>query len=324
MVIIGIAAYNEENNLCETLPYLEDQLMKMKIIKDSKILVCLNGCTDQTERIVKRMQREYNNIAILHSKKGKLKAHKKILDNLPNGEIIFFSDADVFVPRKTIQNILNEFKNNRNAKIISAYPYALKLGKSNLYVKLVYNVLNIKRIYPKIEVAEKDVSKFHGNVEDKFLKKSRIYFHGRFFGIKTKEVYQFPKKGSKIRGDDTFLTRCTLLKYGGGSIKVLFKSPVYCSPVTSVKEYLKSWYRIRKDIDLIGEEYPEYKEINKNVEMTINWDYLKKMKTSVKIYAVLFFILRKYEKYSFFILKRYIDLDNIWSYDKKDSIRRFK
>ena len=325
MISIGIAAYNEENNIKECLNYLNEQLSKIGLLKKTEIIVCLNGCTDKTEKIVKKFQKNYsNNLKIVYAKKGKLNAHKKITENINHENIIFFCDADVLIPGKSILTILEEFKKNKKVKIVSAYPYALESNKTKLHQKIIYNVLNLKRIHPKIEVAKRDVSKFHENIKDQFLKRSRIYFHGRFFGIKNKGTYKFPKEGSRIRGDDTFLTRAVLSKFGPGSIKVLFDSPVYCVPLYSVKEHLNSEYRIKKDIDMIKKEYPEFKEINNHIEMTLNWEHYKTLNMKNKFYTLLFFLLISYEKYSYFLVRNFIDLDTIWSYDNKEGIKNYK
>ncbi len=322
MISIGVAAYNEGDNILKCLKYLKEQLMQIGLLNKIEIIVCLNGCTDKTEKIVKEFQKDYfNNLRVIYSEKGKLHAHKKIIDNVKNNNPVIFCDADVLVPGKTILVILNEFKKNKKAQVVSAYPYVLGPNKTRFYQKIIYHVLNLKRIHPKIEVAKKNVSKFHGNVKDTFVKRSRIYFHGRFFGIRNKKIYTFPKKRSKIKGDDTFLTRIVLLKFGAGSIKVLFNSPVYCAPLYSIKEYLKSWYRIRKDIDMIKKEYPEFKEINEHIEMILNWEYYKTLEKINKFYALLFLTLKFYEKYSYFLFREFIDLDTIWSYEKKTGLR---
>jgi len=298
---------------------LKNQLEEANLLKNSEIIVCLNGCTDKTEEIAKKLKKDsLKELRIIHSKKGKLNAHKKILEQINHDNLVLFSDADILVPKETILAIIKEFDRNSNLKVVSGYPYTLKANKTKWYQNIVYNVLNLKRIHPKIEVSKNDVSKYHGLKEkDSFLKRSRIYFHGRFFGIKNKSIYEFPKEGSKIRGDDTFLTRVVLSKFGPGSIKVLFDSPVYCAPLYSIIEYLKVWYRIRKDIDMIEKEYPEFREINKSIEMTLNWEYYKTLNKKDKFYSLLFFILRFYQKYSYFLFKYFIDLDNIWAYNNK-------
>ena len=325
MISIGIAAYNEENNIGKCLSYLKSQLKELNLLKSSEIIVCLNGCNDKTGKIVKRFKKDsLNKLRIIHARKGKLNAHKKILEKINHKNPVLFCDADVLVPKETILAIIRTFDEDKNAKVVSGYPSTIEPYKTNWYQKIIYYVLNLKRIHPKIEVAKADVSKYHGLKEkDSFIKRSRIYFHGRFFGIKNKDVYKFPKKGSKIRGDDTFLTRVALLKFGPGSIKVLFSSPVYCMPLHSIKDYLKSEYRIRKDIDMIKQEYPEFDEINKNTKMTLNWEYYKTLDIENKVYALLFLILKSYEKYSYILLRRFINLDSIWSYDNKEAIRRF-
>ncbi len=324
MVSICIAAYNEEKNIGKTLRHLENQLLKINFSKKNKIIVCLNGCNDKTKKIVKEISKKFQYpLTLTRSKKGKLKAHKKMLEFVNEREIVFFMDADVLVPKEAIITLGEEFENDDYVKIVSAYPYILRKEKLSFFKDLIFNVLNLKRIFPKIEIARNNVSIYHSSNKE-FNKKSRIYFHGRFFAIRNKSLYKFPRKKSKIRGDDTFLSRVILDKYGKGSIKVLFDSKVYCAPLMSIRSYLKSWYRIRKDIDEINLEYPKFKKFNSKVIMTLNWKYLKTLPLKVKFYALCFFILRRYESLSYRIIKRKIDLDNIWSYDKKEVMEEIR
>ncbi len=324
MVSICIAAYNEEKNIRKILRYLENQLLEIDSSKKTKIIICLNGCNDKTKKIVKEISKKFQYpLVITHSEKGKLKAHKKMLEFVDEKEIVFFMDADVLVPKETIIALREEFEKDDYVKIVSAYPYVIKMKNLPPYKDLIFNVLNLKRIYPKIEVAKNNVSMYHSSNKE-FNKKSRIYFHGRFFAIRNKSIYDFPRKKSKIRGDDTFLSRIILDKYGKGSINVLFGSKVYCAPLMSIRSYLKSWYRIRKDIDEINLEYPKFKKFNRKVIMKLNWKYLKTLPLEVKFYALCFSILRKYEALSYKIIKKKIDLDNIWSYDKKEVVEEIK
>jgi hypothetical protein len=324
MVSIGIAAYNEEKNIKTCLFSLEKSFKSINLGKPIEFFVCLNGCNDQTERIVREVKEDFKfKLTILHSKKGKLNSHKKIIENIMDNDLIFFCDADVIIPPRTINSIIKIFEENNKIKIISGYPYVIKPKKLSFFKQMKFNVLNLKRIYPQIEVARNDVSEYHDS-KDKFLRKSRIYFHGRFFAIRDKKIYHFPYKGSKIRGDDTFLSRIVLSKYGKKSIKVLFYAPIYCAPLNSVSDYLRTWYRIRKDIDIINKEYPQFREFNKKTEMTVNWEYLRGVELSVRLYAFLFFALRKFEKYSYYLIRNFIYLDKIWSYNTKNDLMEIK
>lgn len=320
MTSICIAAYNEEENIEQALRYLEKSLIDINFDKNVKIIVGLNGCNDKTEEVVKRVSKNYNfPFLITHSEKGKIKSHKEMLKLVGANELVFFMDADVLVPGKTILDLENEMKKDKFVKIASGYPYVVSPEKSSISKAFLFNVLNLKRIYPKVEIAKNDVSMYH-SAKDEFDKKSRIYFHGRFFAIRNKSIYKFPEDGSKIVGDDTFLTRTTLYQHGKGSIKVLFDSKVYCAPLMSIGSYLKSWYRIRKDIEEINKEYPEFKQFDNKIIMTVNWNYVKNLSLRVKFYALCFFILRKFEAFSFSLIKNRINLNKTWTYHTKEIV----
>jgi len=318
---IGIAVYNEAKNIRNSLIYLENSLKNIDRKYKFDLIICPNGCTDNSEEVLDEIKKEFTfPIKLISSKKGKLFAHKKILGSIDDKNPVIFMDADILVPAKTINDLLEYLDKNHNVYIISAYPYAVKPKRLTFYQKITYPILNIKRIYPMIEVSKYNITKFHIDATNEFERKSRIYFHGRCFIVRNKEVYAFPKERSKIRGDDTFLSLKILNERPKGSIKVLYNSPVYSVPLLSVKKYLNTWYRIRKDLDHIYTEYPEFLHLKKKTKMKLNWNYIiSSLPFEYKLSAVGFYFLRIYESVSYFVLKPWINLENIWKYDRKES-----
>ena len=323
-IFICIAAYNEERTILKTLKFLENSLKQIRLKQKPVILVGLNGCSDNTKDIVARVKQTYKfPLKIVNSSKGKLRAHKEMIKHVEGQGSVLFLDADVLVPSSTIESIISCLDQNPKLKIVSAYPYVLKPSSLKGIKKFTYYILNLKRILPKIEIAKEDVTDYHGaEIKDNFLKKSRIYFHGRCFAIRNKGIYAFPAENSLIRGDDTFLSFAILKKQPRQSVKVLYDAPVYSYPEFSFANYLRAWHRIRKDLDNIYEEYPEFLEIGKKTEMIINWDYvIKELSFSYKIYALGFFILKKFEAASYALFKKKIDIDKLWSYSDKSAGR---
>jgi hypothetical protein len=310
---IGIAAYNEEKNIVSTLRCLEKSLEKINLINKPEIIICLNGCNDKTSVKVHRLKKKYKyKISILHSEKGKLKAHKTITNYCQKNIPILFLDADVYIQSKTIISLFDELKRNNFVKVVSSFP-TIKNDFSKINFKnFLIRVLNFKRLHPKIEISKGNVSNYHLEKDD-FLSKSRIYFHGRCFLLRHKDYYKFPNKNSKIRGDDSFLSFYLRHEFPKGSIKVIYDNPVYTEPVSSLKEYYLSWYRIRKDLDLIYKEYPEFKKIGKLAEMKFNWKYfLSDLSFQNKIISLFYYLIKLIEKYSFKIIRKKIDIDKIW------------
>ena len=319
---IGIAVYNEAKNIKKSLLYLEDSLKNLYPKYKFDLIICPNGCTDNSEEILEDIKKEFKfPIKLVSSEKGKLFAHKKILESIRDKSPIIFMDADILVPSKTINNLLEYLDKNHKIEIISSYPYVIKPKKLTFYQRIIYPILNLKRIFPMIEISKYDVNEFHKDALNEFERKSRIYFHGRCFIIKNKEIYKFPEKGSKIRGDDTFLSLKILHTKPKGSIKISFNSPVYSIPLLSIRKYLNTWYRIRKDLDYIYKEYPEFLSLRKKTTMKLNWNYIFfSLPFKYKLSALGFCLLRLYEKTSYHIIKPWIHLDYIWRYDEKESL----
>lgn len=318
---IGIAVYNEGLFLEKTLRYLKRSFIELSFIKKSDLFICFNGCSDQsilsTLNVIDELKKVFN-VHILSSKRGKLRAHQTIINNIKNDLPIIFIDADVFVSADAISKLVREIKEKDKLIVVSAYPYVLYPTKVTFYQRLILPIINLKRIYPQVEISGGDVSSFNPWGKSYFEKQSRIYFHGRCFIIRNKFFYKFPRENSKIRGDDTFLSFIILHSYPPGSIRVLYEAKVFSKPQLSIKAYLKTWYRIRKDLDIIYEEYPQFLKFKKLVTMKPNWAFLNKLVFEDKLRFFLFCFLRKYEAYSYKLLADYIKIDDIWAYCSKD------
>ena len=316
-ITIGIAAYNEENNLYKTLSRLESSLLQIKGLSPY-ILICINGCTDNTKEVAKNyIRNSVFPIEIIESQRGKLKAHKKIVERAGKGYILFI-DADVLVSADTLKKLILEMDKRPSIQVASAYPYTKLPKKANLYQRMIYPLLNLKRIYLEVEIAKEDVSIYHPFALNSYEMKSRVYFHGRCFIIRSKEVYHFPNTKSGIRGDDTFLSFYILKNYAPGSIRVLFDAYVYSNPTLSIRAYLKEWFRIRKDVELIYENYKSFKPLKKITSMKLNWKFiLRDLPLIFKIYAIFYYFLKKFEVVMYIIKRKNILIDEIWQYENK-------
>lgn len=315
---IGVAVYNEAETLNSTLSSLIKDLNGIEFTTKPTIYICFNGCSDSTIYNFLSLKKKIDYpVIVLSSPKGKIRAHKKIINKIDNLFPIVFLDADIIIPPGTLFRIINELF-DKNRVIVSTYPYSLQPKKMAYVRKVLYNVINIKRIFPQIEVAKYSVSDFHPGETKPFIVESRIYFHGRCFIIRNKEVYKFPKDNSGIVGDDTFLSFVVLNNYPPGSIKVMYDVPVYSHPQLSIKSYIRSWFRIRKDLDNIYLYYPQFIRFRELVKMRMNWSFvLRDLNFEYKIYALLFSLLRLFEYLSYRLVANNINTYKIWTYKSK-------
>ena len=79
-ISVGIAVYNEENNILKCLKDLEKQLKSFNFM----IYVCLNGCSDHSlDKIIEyKRERPLVPINILESERGKVLAQNKIVEEI--------------------------------------------------------------------------------------------------------------------------------------------------------------------------------------------------------------------------------------------------
>ena len=97
----GIPAYNEEKNLPDCLSSLAKQDMEL----DLETIVCLNGCTDNTEKIATEAKEKYPrlNIRTIHSEKGISYAQNAIVRSVKDRNVpLVFVDADVTLDERCI------------------------------------------------------------------------------------------------------------------------------------------------------------------------------------------------------------------------------
>src|SRR3989344_3284873 len=104
-VSIAIPAYNEENCISHLL---ENLLTTNNHPLVSEIVVCSNGSTDKTEKIVD----EFNEAKItkINSKKGKPNAWNILVSQTKNDQVIFF-DADVLPEKNCVDALISTLPN---------------------------------------------------------------------------------------------------------------------------------------------------------------------------------------------------------------------
>lgn len=106
-VSIVIAAYNEEDVICERL---ENLLNSEYPLGKSEILVSSDGSTDETNRIVGSMMSKYANIRLIDSRErgGKLAALNRAIP-YTNNDIAVFTDANTEFEPSAIARLVQAF-----------------------------------------------------------------------------------------------------------------------------------------------------------------------------------------------------------------------
>jgi glycosyltransferase involved in cell wall biosynthesis len=100
---IIVPAYNEEYRLPNTLKKITAWMQTVPFAVE--ILIVENGSQDRTTEIAESYAREFDNIIVLHSSKGKGTAVREGMLH-GKGEYMFICDADLSMPIAEIENFL--------------------------------------------------------------------------------------------------------------------------------------------------------------------------------------------------------------------------
>lgn len=139
-VSILIPAYNEEKNLINLLPEINDFINKKKLNYDFEIIVINDGSNDKTENTIIEFEKKINNLILINLKQNMGKAFALDIGiRKCNGEIIASIDADMQYNSNDFVKMIKkldegyDFVNGRRA--------IRKDNSLNTFFSLVYNFI---------------------------------------------------------------------------------------------------------------------------------------------------------------------------------------
>lgn len=108
-VSIGIAAYNEGNTISQVINSIYTQLTM-----SCEVIVVADGCTDDTIRVVRKLQGRYQNLRLVieNIRKGKPSALNTI-KTIATGQVLVLTDADVIWRNHALSMLLPNFSDPR-------------------------------------------------------------------------------------------------------------------------------------------------------------------------------------------------------------------
>lgn len=323
---IAIPAYNEEQAIANCLGSIDraSRFAGLKFILETTF-ICLNGCTDNTEAVVKKFVQNLPElkIKILYSAKGMNRALNKIMNSLLDDSLpIIQIDADTIAEEKSFLVLLMELEKHSRLQIVGGYPQALNYQGKNLYKKFLGKVLDVRSRWPYSQIAVNDVLEFHKVVNTdpqpgtspEFERKSRIYFHGRFYALRNKKIWDVP--ANRI-GDDTYLTLSVYKRFGPNCIRIRYDAICYYQPTTSLIQHWKIYKRIHYDVKmLVGlSTFQGLKKIKSLEKVKLNWSYIYTLALKVQFYFLCYFVIKAIEEILFKLFPGYSK--KLWLYKQK-------
>lgn len=289
---IILAAYNEEYTLRSSFLAVRDAIEFYREKSGGKVeanvIICHNGCTDKTPEVAAAIKKEYSRkhiiIDVISSEKGMVVAQNACVQRI-RGKTkwvkspVIFIDADVLMKKDVIYIFFNQFNKHPKLKAVGAQPVPVPYRgwRPN---KLIWDkVLNCRAYFPKSEIAVNAVQEFHPYADGDpqkigadFEKRSKIYFHGRCFALRDNRLWDVP---SNRIGEDTYLDRSIHNRFGPGSIRHMYDANVLFYPMTSIKDFLKTYYRIYEDIATLKQKYSQFQKVREFSKTKLDWRYIK-------------------------------------------------
>ncbi len=318
--IIAIPAYNEEGSIeaCLNSIYQANKRVNKNLLE---IVVCVNGCTDKTEYIV----RNWNKlpVKILRSKPNYVSAMNKLFSyaqkNYPQAVFIKV-DADSTLHLDAVYYLFQQLIKHNKLIVVGGHPVPKFPSGYNNYNKLMAKILSIRSVVPEAEVSVLDTVDYHqyanidpiielNNREDKM----KIYFHGRFWCIRRSALLSMLPP--YVIGDDVFLASYIFNRYGTKSIRLDYRAKINYIPNSSLKRHWKVYRRIYEDLSIVLNirGLRSYKEA---CRVKLDWKYIfTKCSLEHCILFILYYIISFIEKITF----KYTTYNpNLWEYHKKE------
>ena len=152
-VTVGICAYNEENIIERCIRSIQSQHSNVANVKE--IIVVLSGCTDNTESIVRNLQKEFGNIELIiqPEREGKNSAINAYLDAKSCDIAVMLNADNVFGTPDSLDKLVEPLANDPKVGITGGRPvptndYKDKIGYAVNMMWLMHH--SVAMIYPKI------------------------------------------------------------------------------------------------------------------------------------------------------------------------------
>jgi len=328
-MIVGIPACNEEESINSCLEAVLREISSLK----TAVLVCLNGCTDRTEKKVLEIKRRNPNvdIRILHSQAGLAFALNAIVDAAkaidPQAPLALV-DADVVLSDGFLEIVHEELERNSDLLIVGGWPMPNLRKDISRYRLLLQKILHARALYPEAEISVHDVSAFkryvmahpQPDITPEAEARSKIYFHGRCYVLRSPSYFNMPANKDVV--DDTYLSNYIHTNFGPGTIRIRYDALAFYKPIKSLREHFFTYWRYFLDKKNLDHRHKEFK-VSRHFEKTkLNWSYINRQKYTTIIIFYMYTIISTLERLCFSVLPS-VPVGKLWKFIKtSDSIIR--
>ena len=316
-----IAAYNEENNIEPCISSLANQNTNLNL----ETIICLNGCSDDTERKTNNIKDKFPtlNIKIIHSEKGKAHAQNAIVNYVTNKKIpIMFVDADVVLSDNCLTSLYEELLKTKKLVVVGSWPKPRHSEHSSTWQTFLFNTLHVRAFFPESEISKHDVRKFkdyvHINpqrlVSPDFELKSKIYFHGRAYMMRNASYFKMP--ADKNITDDTYLPNMIHTTFGPGTIRTRYDAEVFYKPYLSLRGHFSTYRRVFLDKLHLDAQFGEFKDSRLHEQTKLDWKFILSQQPKIIARFLAYNLIKQSEQIMYNILPKR-EASELWTYSEK-------
>lgn len=257
--VVAVPAYNEAGAIkaCLDSICVAAENAKEHGYKFEKAIVCINGCTDETEAVV----RGYTQLPLelIVSEAGYIKAMNALLQYVRRKypqSFIVKTDADAMIAPDSLLVLFSQFARHPKMLVVGGHPYPLIVHKTNAVRRFLASVLSVRSRTPEAEVTTTDTRRFHPyavsdpipelNGREELLK---IYFHGRLWCARSARC--LPNLPTDVIGDDVYFPGWLLHHHGFNSMRLDYRAKVFFYPNDSLIRHWRVYRRIHEDRRLV-------------------------------------------------------------------------
>ncbi len=324
--MFGIPAYNEERTIRRCIISIQSEVDASEL--DAMVIVCVNGCTDRTEAVIRELAKTLSTlrIVVITSERGKIPAINAIIDRAPDSTPIFLLDADSRITRGCVDQLLLQLQRHPQLRAVGALPLPEIDRSPGGRLAWKQRLLNSWGRNPRAFVTKQDVRKFHAHAltdpaktnTDRFHEpRSKIYLHGAAYMLRDRDVWCAPPQHTAVALDDAYFCYSTLTEFGPGSLRLCYDAVVMYTPISTFRSYSRAYRRNFFDMKRIVEQFPELKPVVALTELKLSRKYLRTVGFGLRWYLICCSIVWRFERAVLYPLARNKNPCELWQYAGK-------
>ncbi len=291
---IGIPVRNEAGTLegfLDSLKVAVDFLYADIIVET---IICINGCTDDSEKIALRLVHKFRNsrlnLSVINSSAGKMEAQRVILTSRSYFGLVAFFDADIILHQECLLNLWEAMQVNPNLQLAYARVKAANHG----YETIVEWIESVHYAFPHLLTPRRY---FHGR--GYLIRPSNHFFLDAQVEDKIKNLAKNKKsllwmqldKGPLV--DDIHLSRVLIHEYGFDSIKEIRESVVNFTAPRTLKDFFEGQRRLLIELRRLDILFPEHAYLQEKSERKLDRKNSSQMGYSVRFHHFLYRTMEK-------------------------------